>query len=217
MPQQQEMKTDRLVSVIQTIQLGRRTGTLQIWRGEGAQREEGNITFANGRVMESQVGWHKGPEAFNQLSLWEICSFVFTSANPQDQPLFFSQPPPQMSPAPGIQTPPPFVPVSPLRTHAAPPPPTTEPLRPQQQLPQSSPLPTVVIPYQTRQLNSALRTIENLKLSRIHRQILLLIDGQRSNADLERLTGRNPGEILKILQDLEHATVIRLQREPFTR
>jgi len=56
----------------------------------------------------------------------------------------------------------------------------------------------------------ALRGIEKRHLSRAHRHIFLLIDGKRSVEDLERVTGRKPEEIARLLRDLEHAGLISI-------
>lgn len=214
MSQKQEMETDRLVTIIQTIQLGRKTGVLTARRGEGINVEEGTITFVNGKATETQVGRRKGPEAFNLLCLWGNCMFTFASSNPFDKVIFSSpsQPPAQMSPAREVHTPPPFIAVSPLRVRSIPPSQDEEQGLVRQNLPQASIASIVVLPHLSRQLGSALQMIEKMKLSRLHRQILLLIDGQRSNIELERLTGRSQEEILKILYQLEQATIIQIQR-----
>jgi uncharacterized membrane protein len=208
------METDRLVSVIQAIQLGRKTGMLIARRGEGTNTEEGTITFVNGKATETQVGRHKGSEAFNQLSLWAHCRFTFASANAQDKllPRSLPQPSAQTSPLVEERAPAPFIAISPLRTRVPPPSQTEESVQVQPALSRSVTPPTIVIPYRSRQLSSALRVIENMKLSRVHRQILLLIDGQRSSVELERLTGRSQEEVHRILQDLEKVAVIQIRR-----
>lgn len=214
MSQQQETEIDRLVSVIQVIQLGRKTGMLIARRGEGSNLEEGTIKFVNGRATETQLGRHKGPEAFNLLSLWEACQFTFASSNPQDKLVFHPAPqsPTQTSPVTDAKLPAPFIAISPLRAHVSPSPQPEEPVQTQQTLPPPVTQQGIVIPHRSRQLNSALQVVENMQLSRMHRQILLLIDGQRSSADLARLTRRSHEEIYKVLQELERVAAIQIQR-----
>jgi len=77
MTQRQEATTDRLVNVIQSIQLGRRTGTLMARRGVGVTLEEGIVTFVNGRVTEARVGRRGGSLALNWLSTWGYCRYTF--------------------------------------------------------------------------------------------------------------------------------------------
>lgn len=78
MSQQQETATERLVKVIQTVQIGRRTGVLAARRGEGVTLEEGAISFVNGQVTEASAGRRSGSEALNWLSAWSHCRYTFT-------------------------------------------------------------------------------------------------------------------------------------------
>jgi hypothetical protein len=77
MPQQRDTATDRLLNVIQVIQLGRKSGLLSVERGEGIQFEEGMIMFVNGQATQASVGQRTGLEAFNWLSTWNACLFSF--------------------------------------------------------------------------------------------------------------------------------------------
>jgi hypothetical protein len=77
MPQQRDTATDRLLNVIQVLQLGRKSGLLTVERGEGAEFEEGVIVFANGQVTHAETGQNTGLEAFNWLSAWGACRFAF--------------------------------------------------------------------------------------------------------------------------------------------
>ncbi len=75
--QQRETATDRLADVIQVIQLGRRTGTLTVERGQGPTFEEGVITFANGQITQASVSSRRGQEALSILNTWRSCLFAF--------------------------------------------------------------------------------------------------------------------------------------------
>ncbi len=85
MSQRQETEIDRLLTVIQQIQLGRRTGLLLAKRGVGVTREEGTIVFVNGQMTEAKVDRRSGSDAFNWLSTWRNCLYTFTS--PVTQPI----------------------------------------------------------------------------------------------------------------------------------
>ncbi len=61
-------------------------------------------------------------------------------------------------------------------------------------------------------MNEALRRIEQNRLSRLHRQIFLLIDGQRSFGEVVHLVGKSRGEVYKLLRDLEGIGVIHIRR-----
>lgn len=208
---QREMATDRLVSVIQAIQMGRGTGTLQVRRGTGTMAEEGSIEFVKGQFTQALVKHHKGLEAFNVLSTWGACVFTFTSADPKQQAIFFAvqQAPVQSSPRnePNVPPTPPFIPSSPLRRSTIPsgqlPPPQAEP-------PSPAPLRPDMVPRPTMTINTALPLLAAYKLSRTHRQILLLVDGNRPIAEIARMTGRSLGDVYVLLQDLERTTTIWL-------
>ncbi|MFL5625067.1 MAG: DUF4388 domain-containing protein, partial [Ktedonobacteraceae bacterium] len=77
MPQQRDTSTDRLLNVIQVIQLGRKSGLLSVERGEGIQYEEGMVLFVNGQATEANAGQRTGLDAFNWLSAWQTCRFSF--------------------------------------------------------------------------------------------------------------------------------------------
>ena len=214
MSQQQETATDRLVKIIQTVQIGRRTGVLTAWRGEGVALEEGKISFVNGQVMEASAGRRRGSEALNWLSTWSHCRYTFTSSIASESAL------------PGART---FgiteqgrVVTAPLANGSS-------------QVPflgrQTTPLPTLdeeasrsgspgtvthasVVPHRTQQIDAGLRILDGVGLSRSHRHLFLLINGYRSIADLVRLMGRSQQEINGLLQDMEQASIIRVVYTP---
>ena len=205
MSQERETATDRLVSIIQLIQMGRRTGTLTVRRGEGLTQEEGTITFSKGQVTQTSAGRRTGSEALNWLTTWGSCRFTFVSSDPVEN----------TSPLPVIN-----------RTGATALP-TSQPLLAPGR--QTEPLPTgettrmrtgglqnltPAVPSRTRQVDSALRMIDNMGLSRAHRRLFLLVDGQRSTEELVRLMGRHPAEVYGLLHDLEQATVIQIPPVP---
>src|SRR5579883_403545 len=234
MPQQRETVTDRLANVIEVIQLGRKTGQLSVERGAGSTYEEGYISFLNGQIIQAVTGWRSGQEALNWLSDWGTCRFTFIpdasarttsklpalsapSTSPLSPTASASQ---KVLPAvaqPARPLPPVQRPVSTGKTEspggtsqlspgfpvsgagatgnsvAAPVYPDTEPLA----------------PYRTRQLDEALWLLERRGLSRAHRHLFLLIDGQRTVAELVRLTGRRQDEVQQLLRDLETATLIQ--------
>jgi hypothetical protein len=70
--------TDQLADVIRIAQLVHKTGILIVERdGGSAGLEEGKITFVEGRVTEATAGRMSGQTAFNWLSTWGTCRFVF--------------------------------------------------------------------------------------------------------------------------------------------
>lgn len=232
MSQQRETATDRLVSIIQLIQLGRRTGLLTAKRGDGITLEEGTIVFTKGQVTQAAVGRRNGSEALNWLTTWGNCRFTFVAADPaeSDMPLM-----PLSSRLPengGNGTDPRLRQQRPLPNRQSGPLPANGSGRQSGPLPANStgsigsnngasrfttPIPPAAQPgppIRTRQLDSALKVIENMGLSRAHRRLLLLIDGQRTAIELVRLMGRDENEVYSLLRDLEQATVIQLPGVP---
>jgi hypothetical protein len=202
MSQNRETATDRLASIIQLIQIGRRTGTLTTRRGEGITQEQGTITFLKGQITTASLGRHSGAEALNRLSIWGHCRFIFISTEEADNLPF--------SPFPIAR--------QERNSHTGaisrqmPMSPNPEPSSNNSQTHRALNGASVMIPgvpYCIRPLDDALRMIDNLGLTRAHRRILLLIDGQRSMIELGRLTGKTGRDIAEILRDLEQAAVIR--------
>jgi hypothetical protein len=197
MSQRRGTTTDQLSNVIQVIQLGRKTGTLTVERGEGSTLEEGEITFVGGQITHARIGQLDGQKAMNWLSSWGTCRFLFTPTGPErvTGPIPSLPPSSKQTTAPLEETP----------THAF------------------TPIPDIgssgkyasyhsgsiqVRPYRTVQAEDALRLLEQAGLSRTHRRLLLLIDGQRAIPELVRLMGRHLEEILRLLHDLERIRVI---------
>jgi len=209
MSQQQETATDRLVKIIQTIQIGRRSGVLMARRGEGVTFEEGTITFANGQVTEVSAGRRSGSEALNWLSTWNSCRYIFKPSTTPELTLPRTPTTLDISESETLDTA-----THPSTSTQAP---TTAkqtaPLAPGREdtTRSASAAYTASVPFRTQQIDTGLRIIENMGLSRSHRHLFLLVDGHRSIVELARLMGRNQQEINGLLQDLERAAIIRLE------
>jgi hypothetical protein len=219
MSQQQESLTDRLVSVISSIQREGGSGVLMVKRGEGIFLEEGTLVFVNGQITEARTGRLHDARARNLLSTWENCRFLFVSSSSEAG----VNGSPSTLPAGGRAT-------GPLAIGS--PAHMTDTRRPDPQTPMPSSLkgrggpqeagegeefgekgrgetPAERAPYLIQHLDVAQRLIEQQGLSRAHRQLLFLIDGRRSIVDLARLTGKKGRELYRLLEDLERAYVIR--------
>ncbi len=183
--QQRETITERLADVIKVIQLGRKTGTLTVERGQNATFEEGIVTFVHGQVTHASVGSRSGQEALSRLQTWQHCMFAFleptndTPASPFQRP---NSPYTSYVSNQGIRT-------SPERANTF--------------------ASTNRAPCHTRPVEEALLLLGSTGLSRTHRRILLLIDGRREVSEIARLVGRNVEEVSQQLQELEQAGFIR--------
>lgn len=203
MSQKRGTVTDRLLNVIQVLQLGKKTGHLTIERDEGKGQEKGEIIFVQGQVTQAYGGNLRGQEALNWLSTWGACRFIFVTAIPEKtttplpaQPSMSSTrtTQPLSDTHPRITAAIPAFPQNATRTN------TTDPL--------AASVPSSRIPHRTRSVNISLHLLAQEGLSRAHRHLYLLIDGNRTIPELIRLTGRPAEEIFRLLQELEHAGVI---------
>jgi hypothetical protein len=217
--------TDKLVDVIQMLQMSRKTGILHVNRDASDNTvEQGAVMLQNGQITDASLGPYRGAEAFQRLQGWSSCYFVFqTSTHPPQgarQPPSSgghgspSLPPTQMSPvnrnpASGFGN------TGPLPNRGAGFP-NTGPLPNRGAgFPNTSPLPmrgpsgARNAPQRTREVSAILPHFNRLGLTRLHRQLFLLIDGQRSVPELILLIGHRTDEVDTLLDDLERAGLIR--------
>ena len=203
----------RLVSIIQTIQLSRETGILVAKRGEGNSAEEGRIVFTNGRITDAKTSRSTISDAFNHISTWEKCLVSFipqdsakdvsyllggssTSASvlPEDQKLIPATPLPKGA--------------RPVHEHSWDQPRNTPDSNPSLPVAFARQELTTLVPFLIQPLSVALQRIEQMRLSRAHRQLVLLIDGKRSIEELAQGMGRTKGNIQDLLHDLARFKLI---------
>lgn len=180
---------DRLADIIQVIRLARRTGQLTAERGGiDTALEEGTIVFVDGQVVEAHAGYRNGLEAFNWLSSWQNCRFTFIPSTTSTTSPGISPISPQQSPNRSTTAP------LPANNGHLPPSTTTEP-----------------VPRRLRHPNEVLPYFERLGLSRTHRHLFLLIDGQRTTSELVRLMQQRSraDEVYTLLADLERTGLIQ--------
>lgn len=174
--------TDKLADVIQMLRFVQKTGVLTLQR-ENADHslEEGSLFLRDGQIADAMIGNLHGADALKKLSGWTKCYFVFQDLPPSAPSPFASQGP------------------------ATPWPRTTDALR-------DTGAPTgtdSVVPYRAHQFQFSLPDFERLGLSRVHRQLFLLADGQRSITVLAKLLGRHPHEVLLMLNDMEDLQLLQ--------
>jgi hypothetical protein len=190
--QQPEMEANALVDIISRIQRARKTGLLVVKRMNGSVLEEGTITFVKGQVTGSEAGRRKGQDAFNLLSQWLDCQFLFISPD-QDNSFLYDTAKSQA-----------VAPTSPLQKKD----PLPSEMRGSPVVAQSNAQNgSSSVPFQAASFEVVSPMIDRLG-SRFYRQIFLLIDGKRSIVELVRLTRRDQSEVEKALYDLESLGVI---------
>jgi hypothetical protein len=177
--------TNNLADVLQILQLAHKTGLLEVERvGMGNVVEQGTITLERGQVTDARFGTYRGAAAFEMLSKWSTCYFTFQTSTGSGY-------------ASTLNTPQPRSPITnPLPRKE----PTTGPL--------GVPVPGAA--YRVYSVVEALPIFASTGLTRVHRQLFLLIDGQRTPLQLSRLIGRAPGEVESLLADLERQGFVRM-------
>lgn len=180
--------TEKLADVIQVLQLVHKTGLLTAQRdGANGALEQGTVMFQDGQVIDANVGSLKGNDAFKKLLSWTACHFIFQPSSPKTASTPLSLSPlgvaknDRSSPDRGYQ-------------------------------PESSNGHILVsaIPRRVWLTSGTLPDFQRLGLSRMHRQLFLLIDGKRSVQELMRLMARRPNEILALLMELEAANLVHV-------
>jgi hypothetical protein len=174
--------TDKLADVIQMLLFVHKTGVLTVQReNSNYALEEGSLFLRDGQIADAVIENLHGADALKKLSTWTKCYFVF-QALPQSTSSPFA--PPTSAHSEQI-----------LERQ-------TGPLLP-------ATASSSVIPCRTDQFQRSLPDFERLGVSRLHRQLFLLADGQRSIEALAKLLGRHPQEVLLLLSDLENLRLLR--------
>ncbi|WP_338247530.1 DUF4388 domain-containing protein [Dictyobacter halimunensis] len=202
MPQQRETTTNNLADIIQLIQIAHRSGTLTVERGEGAAFEEGTIIFINGQIMGAQIGPYTGTPALSRFATWTVCRFAFLVSSNPSMPSY-----PSSSNGHSSGSLPPVHPNGMSQPSSS----ITNPGM--QRLPQTtSPQAPIALqkPYRIPTSGNVLGYMEQLGLTREHRRLYMLIDGQRTTHELFALMGKNPEKILELLRDLERSGLIMM-------
>jgi hypothetical protein len=194
MSQRRGTTTDNLNNVIQVIQLGRKTGVLTVERGHEAALEFGEITFVYGQITHAHIGELDGQIAVNVLCTWGLCRFLFTPSGSERS----TGPIPSQPRASSRAT----APLKEMHTNTFP------PIESKDYLSSDHAGMGQPHPFRTKQVDDALVLLDQAMLSRSHRRLLLLVDGQRTPLELARLTGRPLEEIQRLVYDLERIGVI---------
>ena len=200
-PQRRAM-TDCLADLIHIILMGKKSGVLTVERGEGRSLEEGLIIFVRGQVVEARVNQRSGLAAFTYLNAWQVChfSFIAQAANEALSPPQITQP---LLPANGGFADNTSIADSPYFDTVT----QVDGLHEYRVIPAAQ----FTIPFRLLAGEEMLQRPENNgRLPRVHRRLLLLINGQRSVSQLARLMARNIDELQELLNDLERSGFIRL-------
>src|SRR5215472_483659 len=187
----QSVVADQLVKIIQALQVGRTTGTLVATRGEGPSYEVGTLIIVQGRVVQAKVGRKQDREALNWLSTWGRCKYTFVQSVSSESTMLEESKEVQMK----VTGPLPEKTTGPIR----------DAIRPGQET--SGPI-SETVPYRSKPLDYGLRVIDDKGLSRAHRRLFLLVDGQREIAEFMRLLKLNEFEVLEMLYDLQDVGII---------
>lgn len=84
--------TTRLSNVIQMVTLSKQSGILRATRGQGPQRELGQIRFISGEPVSALLGSLTGGTALSALSNWGECLYLFDEVASENDPNYPSLP-----------------------------------------------------------------------------------------------------------------------------
>lgn len=195
MAQQREATTDRLVGIIASIKMERKSGQLRVRRGEGLTSEEGILTFLRGQVTRASVGRRSGADALNWLSTWGQAHYTFVPAVANDEVSIVLSTLPSSSLSGTVAYP--DLPAARVNT---------DELEPGHLSDANE-----EIPWNCVDLSEATTRIEHAGLSRAHRRLYLLINGRRSARELAPLLGKKVEETRSMLRDLEWLDIIQFR------
>jgi Domain of unknown function (DUF4388) len=194
MTQRRGTTTDRLSNVIQVIQLGRKSGILTVERGEGVALETGEVIFVHGQITHAHSRDFSGQQAIEWLLSWRACRFLFMpqASEKTTKPMAvlpstdvnLQDTDPYLNSAMQAEPDPPWSWAA-ERAHKG-----------------SNP------PQRTKPSELALQIIEKSGLTRSHRRLFLLVDGQRTIDEIARLTGRSEKDVQVMLQEMEWIGVL---------
>ena len=182
----QNVVVDQLVKIIQALQVGRTTGTLVATRGEGPSYEVGTLIFVQGRVAQAKVGRRQDREALNWLSTWGRCKYTFVQSVSSESGM------PEESREVLRKV------TGPIQEK------TTGPIR------EGIGSTYEAVPHRSTTLEHGLQVIDGKSLSRVHRHLFLLVDGQREVIEFMRLLKLNEFEALEALYDLQDVGIVNI-------
>jgi len=193
---EQYLSTGRLENVLHLIELGKQTGILKAIHAGSPLREQGQIVYHAGKPIEASVGRLTGAAALSVMQSWDKALYLFEESPVKPAPTNIGQ-----TPAVGHSAP------------ASPPPPVTAPLPPTPPAASLRPQPVSSLPP-SQMLRRVPRpttradSVDQHRLDRQTRMVLLLVDGQRTVDDLARLIHRSPDDIVATLNALSALQLI---------
>lgn len=233
-------RTDHLETTIYSLESLQQTGVLSVERAKGGVRETANLVFLQGQVVEAVAGSRIGQDALDWVITWGSCRYTFAVRFPSEivvslpasstidetrhttTPLSFIsqvvqkythtsnlvQAAEEAVPKQSREEAPHPLPRTPL--------PAAYPLNPPTPIPpifgQQVEIVRSRAPFRLFNGSEAVSYMERFGLSRLHRHVFFLLDGQRTAVDVVRLTGRSFYEIQHLLVDLERLGLIRIER-----
>lgn len=232
------VSTSRLSNIIQMIALSRQSGIIRVVRGQPPSREMGQIRFVDGEPIAAMLGSLTGQGALNVLMNWGECSYAFDEGalDGLDEaaggmPNYGSAGnPSSVAPYPSGSWPS----YGYSQSNVASPLPSEAPFGSQpgyvtgyggvggggstDQFGRA--MPSVGTAAQIRpDMLMAIpvrapigENVDQLPLDRRERMVLLLVDGQRSIADLTRLTRRADQEVFAVLNHLAMLGLVQFRR-----
>lgn len=194
-----DTEAERLSDIVALIRSRRQTGLLSVERFDSGRFEEGEVYFQNGHPIQARLGTLSSQEALTRLMNWRSVYFLFTKdtltavQNPQTPPVSdFPHIPPSLpaTPSPSVNT-------SPIQHTFTPPQKTLRAIE------------TEIAARIPRKLVFE-QNVLALPLTRQQRSLYMLVDGQRTLADLARFTQKSIQEIYVMVRELQDKGLVSL-------
>lgn len=210
MPNGRDIAAESLTNVVELARLRRQSGLLSVEHTQGGRLEEGEIYFQNGQPIYARVGQLQGQDVLASLLQWRQIYFTFLADVP---------PPPTNIPAQFARSVDSSItgPMAALSSSPASYPQfkgslsTSVLTERNPAYPDSSfrpnPYPTSIESLIPRKLENE-REVLSLPLTRPQRCVYLLVNGQRTVADLSRTIGKSVQEVERILSELQEQDLI---------
>lgn len=183
-----KIEAENLNVVLSSLCRQPQSGLLEVECLQDGRKEKGELYILAGQPVYARAGKLTGQEALNYLLLWRSVFFSFDTDAPRPPANLSSRAAASVVPAPGTF----FPPTSPHATLVA--------------RNQEIAAPQKFIPHKIGPVQQVL----SLPLAHRQRLIYLLIDGQRTIADISRCSGKSLPEVEEILRELQFQGIIAI-------
>lgn len=192
--------------VLELIRFRRQSGLLSVRRIQQGRFEEGEIYFQQGQPTYARASTLAGQEALSWLMSWQQLQYEFVVGAPF--PTKSSVTLPVAPPTEPENAPPPAWPApysSPSRDSTG-----EQPVPPAQPTQASRSTNTAEVERRIPRKARQEENVMSLPLTRPQRLVYMLVDGERTIADLSRCTRKSVQEVCRLLSELQEQGLVAL-------